>query len=244
MTSLLFHVISLPTLLMALLIFGFAPGAVLRIIVLAFERHDPRRRELLGELYNVPRVERPFWVVEQIEVALTEGLGRRLFKTIKRWKADRRLARWWRKEKQDFLNRKYTLGHSLAIYSFSASFAYLAMLLPGNTKIVGAIVWALVGTVRASYQQGYVKHCEQAAEPVRTTRIDAIIFIALGPAVYATTAYMFIHDVVSLISGNMSPGYWYGLFLCLITLWYPWEMTLSTMRALRADNPSPSSSGN
>jgi DNA-binding transcriptional MerR regulator len=63
-----------PTFLIALLVFGFAPGALLRLIVLAFRRDDPRRRELLGELYAVPRIERPFWVIEQLEVALFEGL--------------------------------------------------------------------------------------------------------------------------------------------------------------------------
>ena len=55
---------------------------MLRVIVLAFERDDPRRRELRGELYNVLRVERPFWVVEQLELALIEGLGGRLRKAI------------------------------------------------------------------------------------------------------------------------------------------------------------------
>lgn len=80
MTSLIFHAVSWPVLLIALLVFGFAPGAVLRFIVLAFDRSDPRRRELLGELHNVPRIERPFWVAEQMEVALAEGLGGRLIR--------------------------------------------------------------------------------------------------------------------------------------------------------------------
>jgi hypothetical protein len=60
----------------ALLVFGFAPSAVLRLIVLAYERGDPCRRELLGELHAVPRIARPFWVAEQFEVALFEGLWR------------------------------------------------------------------------------------------------------------------------------------------------------------------------
>jgi hypothetical protein len=50
MDSLIFHVIAWPTLLIALLLFGFGPGAVLRMIVLAFRRDDPRRTELLAEL--------------------------------------------------------------------------------------------------------------------------------------------------------------------------------------------------
>jgi hypothetical protein len=61
-------------LLAALVVFGFAPGAVLRVIVLAFPRDDPRRRERLGELYSVPRLERPLWVFEQLDRALIEGL--------------------------------------------------------------------------------------------------------------------------------------------------------------------------
>lgn len=73
-----FQILSWPMLLLALLVFGFAPGLLLRLIVLAFPKDDPRRGELRGELYNVPRFERPFWVVEQMEVALFEGLRGRL----------------------------------------------------------------------------------------------------------------------------------------------------------------------
>jgi hypothetical protein len=80
MPSLIFQIISWPVLGIALLVFGFAPGAVLRLIVLAYPRDDPRRRELLGELYAVPRIERPFWVAEKLELALIEGLGGRLRK--------------------------------------------------------------------------------------------------------------------------------------------------------------------
>jgi hypothetical protein len=65
------------TFALALLVFGFAPGALLRLIVLAFRADDPRRRELLAELHAVPRIERPFWVLEQLEVALCEGLWER-----------------------------------------------------------------------------------------------------------------------------------------------------------------------
>jgi DNA-binding transcriptional MerR regulator len=73
MPSLVFQ-FSWPALGIALLAFGFAPGAVLRLIVLAYPPDDPRRRELLGELYAVPWYERPFWVMGKLEVALFEGL--------------------------------------------------------------------------------------------------------------------------------------------------------------------------
>ena len=78
MTALIAQLLAWPTLGIALLVFGFAPGAVLRLIVLLYRHGNPRRRELLGELYAVPRIERPFWVVEQLEVALFEGLHDRL----------------------------------------------------------------------------------------------------------------------------------------------------------------------
>ena len=75
MGEILNAIMSWKTFLVALLVFGFAPGAVLRLIVLAFDRNDPRRDELLAELHAVPRWERPFWVFEQLEVALAEASG-------------------------------------------------------------------------------------------------------------------------------------------------------------------------
>ena len=77
MTGTLFHIIVWPAFGVALFVFGLAPGAALRLIVLAFRRDDPRRRELLAELRAVPRIERPFWVSEQLEIALFEGLSSR-----------------------------------------------------------------------------------------------------------------------------------------------------------------------
>lgn len=92
MDSLITQVIAWPTLLVSLLMFGFAPGAVLRMIVLAFRRDDPRRTELLAELPHVPRIERPFWVCEQLEVALFEGLAGRVAALITRKRYSRRSA--------------------------------------------------------------------------------------------------------------------------------------------------------
>lgn len=83
-------VVSWHTALIALIVFGFAPGFVLRLIVRAFPRDDPRRHELLAEIHAVPRVERPFWVLEQFEVALVEGLGGRI-----RWAATGRIIWRW-----------------------------------------------------------------------------------------------------------------------------------------------------
>lgn len=74
MTTLFELVLSWKAILLVLVVFGFAPGAVLRLIVHAFPVGDDRRDELLAELHVVPWQERPLWVASQLEVALFEGL--------------------------------------------------------------------------------------------------------------------------------------------------------------------------
>ena len=105
--------ISWPTFVAALIVFGFAPRAVLRLIVLAFHRDDPRRDELLAELHAVPRLERPFWVLEQLEVALVDGLGQRI-----RWTLTGRVIHRWHLESGVERNRLYPdsfeIPHELA----------------------------------------------------------------------------------------------------------------------------------
>ncbi|MFB8776284.1 NACHT domain-containing protein [Streptomyces broussonetiae] len=81
MVELITSFASWSSLLLLVALFGFAPGFLLRIVLKFYPQDDPRRRELLAELYAVPRLERPFWVAEQFETALAEGLpqqGRRM----------------------------------------------------------------------------------------------------------------------------------------------------------------------
>jgi hypothetical protein len=84
MTELLHTIASWPSLLLVVLVFGFAPGFCLRLIVLTYPRSDPRRTELIAELYTVPRIQRPLWVAEQLETALFEGVPHRLAAVL-RW---------------------------------------------------------------------------------------------------------------------------------------------------------------
>jgi hypothetical protein len=84
MSELLRTVASWPSLLLVIVVFGFAPGFCLRLLVLIYPRSDPRRTELIAELYTVPHIQRPLWVAEQLETALFEGLPHRLT-TIFRW---------------------------------------------------------------------------------------------------------------------------------------------------------------
>jgi len=88
--------------LVVLFVFGFAPGAALRLIVLAFPRDDPRREELLAELYVVPRYDRPFWVFQQLEIAVSEGLLGRL-----RWALTGRVIHRWRLRSGIETHRKF-----------------------------------------------------------------------------------------------------------------------------------------
>jgi hypothetical protein len=90
MTELLDTVVSWRSLLLVVVVFGFAPGFCLRLLVRAYPRSDPRRTELIAELYTVPRIERPLWVAEQLETALFEGLPRRLSAVLRRGARQRR----------------------------------------------------------------------------------------------------------------------------------------------------------
>lgn len=57
----------------AFAVLGVAPGVVLRLLVLAYPRSHPRRRELLAELRAIDVVHRPLWVLGQIETLSQEA---------------------------------------------------------------------------------------------------------------------------------------------------------------------------
>lgn len=101
MSALLEAAVSWRALLLAVFVFGFAPKAALRVIVLAFERDDPRRAELLAEVYAVPRWERPFWVAQQLETALFEGIWERVL-----WALTGRILYTWKIDSGVDRNRK------------------------------------------------------------------------------------------------------------------------------------------
>lgn len=78
MTELLAAVLDWRLLLLGLLVFGFAPGLALRLIVLFYPSGHVRRRELYAELQAVPFIERPLFVAQQLETGLFDGLGQRV----------------------------------------------------------------------------------------------------------------------------------------------------------------------
>jgi hypothetical protein len=102
-------IVSWETFLISLLVFGFAPGTVLRLIVLAFHRDDPRRSEMLAELHRVPRLERPYWVFEQLEVALFEGIWERLL-----WAGAGRIYDRWHLDPAIRYDEQHSAGYPIS----------------------------------------------------------------------------------------------------------------------------------
>ncbi|MFI6365240.1 hypothetical protein ACIBG0_21085 [Nocardia sp. NPDC050630] len=68
---------SITTLLMAVGVFGFCPGFILRLLVKVYPKDDARRRELPAELYAMNLLLRPFWVAQQFETVIFEGTSLR-----------------------------------------------------------------------------------------------------------------------------------------------------------------------
>ncbi|MFE9579956.1 hypothetical protein ACFYO1_26465 [Nocardia sp. NPDC006044] len=92
MTELIGAIASWPTLLLAIAFFGFAPGFVLRIMVKVYPYGDPRRQELIAELYAIQRIERPLFVAEQLEVVLVDAIPQRLAARRRRGRAEAMVA--------------------------------------------------------------------------------------------------------------------------------------------------------
>jgi hypothetical protein len=138
MVELFEAVASWPTLLLTLLVFGFAPGFVLRLLVLAYPRSDPRRRELIAELYTVPRVQRPMWVAEQLEVALFEGFAHRVSATIRSFARQRRVPA--QTDKRGGLTRTVAWAMAWA----------MAVAMAGAGALTGALTGAVAGAALVS----------------------------------------------------------------------------------------------
>lgn len=121
MTALILQAFAWPTLGLALFVFGLAPGIALRLIVLLYPRSSDRRKELIGELYHVPRIERPFWVAEQLEVAFFEGLPERFSA--------------WRNKKSASRLKKAANSKSRTISKRPAAYTPLVNTAPNSTDV-------------------------------------------------------------------------------------------------------------
>lgn len=93
MSEILAGAVALPTLAVAVLVWGLLPGFVNRLFARIYPADDPRRRDMVAELYAVPRWEQPLWVAQQAERAISEGIPARARKRRSRMsKRDVRVA--------------------------------------------------------------------------------------------------------------------------------------------------------
>lgn len=99
------------------LTFGLAPGLLLRVVVLLYPKGNPRRTELLAELYTEKGkrayLDRVVWVFEQLELALCEGLPQRAA-IVRRARRRRRADRKEIAAREERINAE-TLGWAQAI---------------------------------------------------------------------------------------------------------------------------------
>jgi hypothetical protein len=66
------------SLILAGLVFGFAPVIVAKVLATAFPKSDPRRAEMLAEIYKVPYKNRVTWLFEQSARVVTEAVPARI----------------------------------------------------------------------------------------------------------------------------------------------------------------------
>lgn len=92
MTEILSILASPRALAIGLLLLLMAPGLFARCLVRVYPNDDPRRVELLAELRAVPFSERPFWVLEQVETVLVDGLPSRV-RRLRQRRSQRRSLR-------------------------------------------------------------------------------------------------------------------------------------------------------
>jgi hypothetical protein len=162
-------IVSWKTFVVSLLVFGFAPGAVLRLIVLAFRRDDPRRSEMLAELYRVPRLERPYWVFEQLEVALFEGVWERLL-----WAGAGRIYDRWHLNPAIYYDDQHPDGHTISDEEFEEAVERgMSVRLSFNTSDVwgrpnwGESMWVQVVAVKRRHFVGVLDN-----QPIDIPRLN------------------------------------------------------------------------
>ena len=141
----------------ALIIFGLLPGLLLRLIVHMYPRKSPIRREIVAELYHIPRWERPFWVLEQLETAFCEGLPLRLRQlprlrrrtTTRSDDLDRIRKRMRRRERAEsvviFIYLSFAMGVGYATMFLGTAGVIVAM----STHWAGPVMGGLIGSLVA-----------------------------------------------------------------------------------------------
>jgi hypothetical protein len=69
---------SWPALLVAVLLFSFGPHLLLLLVLLLYPEGSDRPKQLLADLFDVPRWKKPFWVFEIALMAVFEAVPARV----------------------------------------------------------------------------------------------------------------------------------------------------------------------
>jgi hypothetical protein len=109
-------------------------------------------------------------------VAIAEGLAGRVARTWRRLTPRRRATEWWQREKEDFLNARYTTGYTLTSVSFTLVVVYVALLVPGVSKLIACVAWAALGSVMARLHERAKKRL-QPGQPLHDSGLDRCVLI-------------------------------------------------------------------
>jgi hypothetical protein len=217
-TEFFFDELRWPLLLIALAVFGFVPGLLTRIMVLAYRRDDPRRRELMAEVYRLPFIQRPVWLAQLAEVAICDGLAPRIQATLKRHQIGSRISSRLRRAFITFVTKEPDTTYcetflllSVVILAVSAE-VYLPISARSGMSLAIIIITTLV---LGGLGQLGIRRVEGTRESTRALaqRIEVVLLAITGPVACALVAFSVIHDIGGLSTGNLSHGYWVGLAL-------------------------------
>lgn len=139
-SELLAAVVSWRTLLLVVLVFGFAPGFCLRLLVKLYPKDDPRRQELVADLYALGHFERLLYVGEQLETVLFEGVPHRI-RAIHVKLAPKKDPKSTSKRKNKSVDRALTISASAGALS-----AFFSLWELTNGSYTFWAVWGFVGT--------------------------------------------------------------------------------------------------
>lgn len=158
-------VVSWRDLVFLLVVFGFAPGFVLRLLVRLYPKDDPRRTELVAELYALDRCKRPFFVTEQIETVLFEGLPHRV--AALRQRLTRTTAGVSPDSNPDHLARLLTLKRRVA-----------RMCVIARVSMVGTVLWITSNAVYVFLTDGTVATWINVVVGAIIGIVTAVLFLA------------------------------------------------------------------
>jgi hypothetical protein len=183
----------------------------------------------MAEVYGVPRIERPFWVAQQVEVAAFDGLARRIRAGMRQHQIGAKIKRRVRRKFHGVWNERPECGFAeltlqWSVMGISASAMVYLPITPRSwvalaIEITAALAFFVIGQ--------FARRRNRSRTPSARVRLQRaeVIFIALAaPIAYCLACFSVVHDIMGLSTGNLSHGYWIGLCVSLYSLTIPAEL--------------------